>query len=182
MKYCECYLNGVSCTEYCRCINCHNTKDGLAQDCNRHKEYVPKAEKGERKKKKNKNGSSEKSHLGKRDLESFGYEPINIKEDLGYTKLGAYRLTDCNEAIFQSEDSNNAVYEVYEKKSIEKMDRYTTSYLNSKTDDQKMASLKNTLLRSANLGFNPVAGTSHHNTRSNDLAKLLGNKNDILMS
>lgn len=120
--------------------------------------------------------------MGKRDLESFGYEPINIKEDLGYTKLGAYRLTDCNEAIFQSEDSNNAVYEVYEKKSIEKMDRYTTSYLNSKTDDQKMASLKNTLLRSANLGFNPVAGTSHHNTRSNDLAKLLGNKNDILMS
>jgi hypothetical protein len=86
LKYCECYQNGVACTEFCRCCNCHNTKDHAAGHCHEQKENVAKVEKVEKKKPKHKNGSSEKSHLGKRDLESYGYESINLREDLQYTK------------------------------------------------------------------------------------------------
>lgn len=183
LKYCECFQNGVPCTDFCKCCNCHNTKDG--HNCHKAKEVVVRETVyGSKKNKKSKIYDKNKSHLSKRDEIDFGYEAIDIKSDLKYAKIGTSAYTECQDAIFQSEseESNKNVlrtskyqnqpcdFKFNAKKSIDKY----------KQEDHSNLFFKNQI--DTTKYFAEFGTDENYFNSTNEISKLINKNRDVLLS
>ena len=176
LKYCECFQNGVPCTEFCNCCNCHNTKadfNGRDQKGNGGAQGVLFAKDNKKQKGGKKYGKNKDKLLEKRDDIGFGYESIDIKSDLKHTKVGTFKCTDCQDAIFQSESEDTNRDGIFSGSDKKDEDNYTSQ-------DQHALFLKNQLILNSNQGFGNSENSNY--MMNNDLTRLINKNRDIFMS
>lgn len=188
LKYCECYQNGVPCTDFCKCCNCHNTKDDHGLNCYKIKESVARETTyGSKKHRKHKHYDKSRSSLVKRDELEFGYEAIDIKSDLKYAKIGTSAYTECQDAIFQSEseESNKHVLRTSKYENYAKDLRIIGKKSSDKgitREEEAALFLKNQLILNSTINFAEFGSDENYCFSNNEISKLISKNRDVLLS